>query len=137
MHCHHGVNLLYIPMLLWHLPGEDVMEPTIEEVYVADDHKSEDQMTVYYKWNHANLKKLLCFNIITYHNNVSISNITLPRESVNGSHSLPQNMGEGELHLKIEAVSLCRGISSRTMRVSRKCNIPTPYSIGAHCFLSR
>ena len=107
---------------------------SLEQVYVVTQQHVVTQQTsmdgnvVFYAWNHENFKGLLCYFIKTYLNDTLISNISMPRESVNGSHNIPNNM-YGQLRVEVEAVDLCYGRVSRDKTIRKGVHIPNGFSM--------
>jgi hypothetical protein len=100
--------------------GESTLKPNIKDAYVVRDPNSEEEMTVFYKWDHPNFREILGYNVKTFLDGQLISIISLPKASVNGSHNV-HHPNDGELSLEIEAVDHChQKYSSEVFTVPRK-----------------
>jgi hypothetical protein len=99
--------------------GESTLKPNIKDAYVVKDPNSEEEITVFYKWDHPNFREILGYNVKTFLDGQLISIISLPKASVNGSHNV-HHPNDGELSLEIEAVDHCNERhSSEIFTVSR------------------
>jgi hypothetical protein len=99
--------------------GESTLKPNIKDAYVVRDPNSEEEMTVFYKWDHPNFREILGYNVKTFLDGQLISIISLPKASVNGSHNV-HHPNDGELSLEIEAVDHChQKYSSEVFTVPR------------------
>ena len=67
--------------------GESTLKPNIKDAYFVRDPNSEEEMTVFYKWDHPNFREILGYNVNTFLDGQLISNILLPKVSVNGTQS--------------------------------------------------
>ena len=70
-----------------------------------------NERLVFYQWSHESPDTVLYYNTKIFINRIHISTVTLPSGTVNGSIIV----GQGTLHLEIEAVGLCGDNATHTI----------------------